>query len=78
MEELVLSKDYNVIKTFFGQGEYKNRKACVLVKNNEEKNEYGAKLVLGDQQVALEWYRGYSQHYAEDAAENYTLGIKKI
>lgn len=72
-----MSKDYSVICQYFGEGEYENRTACV-VKQISEKDIYGVKAFLGEQQVDLEWFEGKAQCYAEDAAENYILGIKKM
>lgn len=73
-----MAKDYTVIKTFFGQEKNAARTASVLVKYNEEKNDYGVQLYLDTREVAIEWYEGHSIHYAEDAAENYILGIKNL
>ena len=72
-----MSKDYSVICQYFGEGEYEDRTACV-VKQIGEKDVYGIKVFLGEQQVGLEWFEGKAQYYAEDAAENYILGIKGV
>ena len=70
-----MSKDYSVICQYFGEGEYGDRTASVI-KQIGEKDIYGAKFFLGEQQVDLEWFEGKAQCYVEDAAENYILGIK--
>ena len=39
---------------------------------------YGAIFYENGERVAEELYTGHSECYAEDAAENYVFGIKKI
>lgn len=41
-------------------------------------NHWGCRLYKDNKIVKTEFYRGHSEAYAEDAAENYVLGIKKI
>ena len=42
-------------------------------------NSYGCKLYNSEGTVVkTEFYKGHSESYAEDAAENYVFGIKKI
>jgi len=39
---------------------------------------YGAAFFENDTKIAEELYTGHSEQYAEDAAENYVFGIKKV
>lgn len=39
---------------------------------------YGCQFLLNGHVVRVETFEGHNQHYAEDAAENYVLGIKQI
>lgn len=74
-----MTKDYTVVKTFYGRGIYANRRACVLAKQNEAGDiVYGTKQFLGPKQVRLDWYEGYyTLGRAEDKAEDYILGINR-
>lgn len=53
------------------------RKAIVLRTSGLEKNQFGCKFYIGENSLGIEWYEGKSESYADDAAENYVLGIKK-
>ena len=39
---------------------------------------WGCRFYKEDKVVKTEFYKGHSEAYAESAAENYVLGIKKI
>ena len=39
---------------------------------------WGCRFYVGDKAVKTEFYIGHSESYAESAAENYVMGIKKI
>ena len=39
---------------------------------------WGCRLYKDNEIVKTEFYKGHSESYAEDAAENYVMGIKKI
>lgn len=39
---------------------------------------WGCRFYEDDKVVKTEFYKGHSESYAENAAENYVLGIKKI
>ena len=39
---------------------------------------WGCRFWRNNETVKTEFYKGHSEAYAEDAAENYVLGIKKI
>ena len=39
---------------------------------------WGCRLYRENKVVKTEFYKGHSESYAENAAENYVLGIKKI
>ena len=41
-------------------------------------NHWGCRLYKDVELKKTEFYKGHSEAYAEDAAENYVLGIKKI
>ena len=41
-------------------------------------NHWGCRLDKDGELKKTEFYKGHSEAYAEDAAENYVLGIKKI
>ena len=41
-------------------------------------NHWGCRLYEKGELKKTEFYKGHSEAYAEDAAENYVLGIKKI
>jgi hypothetical protein len=39
---------------------------------------WGCRFYNNNEVIKTEFYRGHSEAYAEDAAENFVLGIKKI
>ena len=39
---------------------------------------WGCRFYVDDKVVMTEFYKGHSESYAENAAENYVLGIKEI
>ena len=41
-------------------------------------NHWGCRLYKNGEVVKTEFYRGHNEMYAENAAENYVLGIKKV
>ena len=43
-----------------------------------KKGNWGIRMLKNGQLVKEEYYKGHSECYAEDAAENYVFGIKKI
>lgn len=49
-----------------------NRKADVIKLDNH----WGCRLYEDGKLISTEFYKGHSEAYAEDAAENYVLGIK--
>lgn len=55
----------------------KNLKATVLRTSGLAKNYYGCKFYIDDSSLGIEWYENKNVRYAEDAAENYVLGVKK-
>ena len=52
----------------------KNKRAEVFKKDGH----YGSVFFENDERVAEELYVGHSESYAENAAENYVLGIKQV
>lgn len=55
-----------------------NRRADVLRTSGQEENYWGCRYYLEGNSLGIEWYKGKSQTYAEDAADNYVRGIKKF
>jgi len=41
-------------------------------------NHWGCRFYIDNKVVKTEFYKGHSEAYAEDAAENYVLGVKKL
>ena len=39
---------------------------------------WGCRLYNNNEVVKTEFYKGHSESYAEDAAENYVMGIKNV
>ena len=71
-QEEVLNKTGKVdLSVFLGDGVMGE-----VFKNS--KGHYGVDYYMGDKLIKTEVYEDHSQLYAENAAENYTLGIKKI
>lgn len=50
------------------------KRADVIKKNSH----WGCKFYENNETVKVEFYKGHSEAYAESAAENYVLGVKKI
>jgi len=44
----------------------------------DENNNYGARFYRNLIWITDEVYKGHSEQYAEDAAENYVLGVKHL
>ena len=61
-----------------------NLRAEVLRKIGDECSEhvpagtFGIKMYIDEMLLGIEWYEGKSESWADDAAENYVLGIKMI
>ncbi len=51
-------------------------KQAQVVKKND--GTYGVRFVHKGMTLGIEWYEGKSESWAEDAAENWILGIKEI
>jgi len=54
-----------------------SRRADVLRTSGEDQNYWGCRYYLAGNSLGIEWYKGHSEEYAENAAENYVQGIKK-
>lgn len=52
-------------------------KSAQVVKKKED-GTYGVRFVHKGMTLGIEWYEGKSESWAEDAAENWILGIKDI
>jgi len=44
----------------------------------DQNNNYGARYYRNSIWITDELYKGHSEQYAEDAAENYVLGVKHL
>jgi len=56
--------------------EYKGQdKTAEVILNN---GVWGCNFYKGNELIKTELYEGHSESYAEDAAENYTLGVKQL
>lgn len=51
-----------------------NRRADVIRKNGD----WGCKFYVDNESIGVEWYPTKSEAWAESAAENYVMGIKKF
>jgi hypothetical protein len=54
-----------------------SRRADVLRTSGEDQNYWGCRYYLAGNSLGIEWYKGHSEEYAENAAENYVQGIKE-
>ena len=55
-----------------GHGEYSNRSALVVIDSN---GDYGVKYIIDDTVIDYRIFPEHSSYYAEDAAENWVIGI---
>lgn len=56
----------------------KNRQADVVrTVGLNENNYFGVRFHINGSPLGIEWYPTKSEKYAEDAAENYVMGIKE-
>mgnify|MGYP001272092660 FL=1 len=53
-----------------------DRRADVVRKGTFRNDCWGAKFYVNGEDLGIEWYKGHSESYAEDAAENFVRGIK--
>lgn len=67
--------NYMLLSEYNGSGDYKNRKAEVL-RSFGDNPSFGIRMYIEGESLGIEWYKGHSEVYAEEAAENYVLGIK--
>ena len=75
-QEMTMFK-YMLVSETRGQGEFRGRKAEVLRSCERGQNaKFGIRMMYNDDSLCIEWYEGKNELYAEDAAENYVLGIK--
>ena len=61
------------VKTILSVYMEDNLMAETFIDNN---NNYGARFYKDNVWITDELYEGHSERYAEDAAENYVLGVK--
>jgi len=77
-----MSNSYMLLSEHRGILNHKNKRAEVLKKIGDKCNEhvpagtFGVKMYIDDMLLGIEWYEGKSEEWADDAAENYVLGIK--
>ena len=53
-----------------------DRRADVVRKGTFRNDCWGAKFYVNGEDLGIEWYKGHSESYAEDAAENFVRGIE--
>ena len=53
-----------------------DRRADVVRKGTFRNDCWGVKFYLNGEDLGIEWYKGHSESYAEDAAENFVMGVK--
>lgn len=70
-----MSNKYMLLSCNMGSDKFKNRKAEVLRQLGEE-GKFGIRMYIDDISLGIEWYDGHNELYAENAAENYVMGIK--
>ena len=70
-----MTSKYMLFSEMNGSGQFKNRKAEVLRTLGHESH-YGIRMYIDSIALGIEWYNGHSEDYANDAAENYVMGIK--
>jgi hypothetical protein len=70
-----MSNKYMVLSEYTGSKSFANRKADVLRSFGDDPY-YGIRMYIDGESLGIEWYKGHSEQYAEDAAENYVSGIK--
>jgi hypothetical protein len=68
-----MKNSYMEVSTF----QERNLKATVLRTSGLTENYYGCRFYIDESSLGIEWYEGKNELYAENAAENYVLGIKK-
>ena len=48
-----------------------------VVRRGQFRNDcWGARFYVNGEDLGIEWYKGHSESYAEDACENFVRGIK--
>ncbi len=67
--------NYMLLSEYNGSGDHKNRKAEVLRSFGDDPS-FGIRMYIDGESLGIEWYKGKAEVYAEEAAENYVLGIK--
>lgn len=53
-----------------------DRRADVVRRGQFRNDCWGARFYVNGEDVGVEWYKGHSESYAEDACENFVRGIK--
>jgi len=78
-----MANSYMLLSEHRGILNNSNLRAEVLRKIGDECKEhvpagtFGIKMYVDEMLLGIEWYEGKSESWADDAAENYVLGIKK-
>tara|TARA_B100000902_G_scaffold395330_1_gene453684 strand:- start:1351 stop:1581 length:231 start_codon:yes stop_codon:yes gene_type:complete len=65
--------DYMEFSTFV---EGDKRADVVRSVGNPKDRDWGVRYYVNGQNIGIEWYKGHSEQYAENAAENFVHGIK--
>jgi hypothetical protein len=69
--------NYTLISEYQGSDKFKSRTAEVLqTVGHEPHNYYGIRMLSEGESLAIEWYPAHNVIYAENAAENFVMGIK--
>lgn len=71
-----MANNYMLMSSYHGDNEYANRSADVLKTVELNENYYGIRMMSNGESLAIEWYPGHSESYAESAAENFVIGVK--
>jgi len=64
------------ISEVYGEALYKGRRAEVVRKIGVDPRVYGIRMYIEGNLLEMEWMPGHNEDYADDAAENFCLGIK--
>lgn len=77
-EEKTMTSKYMLLSETRGVGEFRKLSAEVLRSCQRGQNaQFGIRMMYDNISLGIEWYEGKNELFAEDAAENYILGIKK-
>ena len=64
-----------LLSEYRGSNKFKNRKAEVLRTFGDDPT-FGIRMYIDGESLGIEWYKDKAEVWAEEAAENYVLGVK--